>query len=140
MPGAVLTSRRKFWPRSSRMRSTRPHPEQPRCLERGERESLYFLLSAALQPRTEILRVLRDVLGVIVVVLTLRHDLDRRQRLRVEDRDGVLTTLDQLLRSAAPRIASGKLDGPRQVAGVEYAAHADARSLERGFHDQRQSD
>ena len=108
MPGAVFTSSSHERPARSRMKSTRPQPLQSTARNAASARLPNSCSTAPVAPGTHVLRVLRDVLRVVVVVLTRRHDTDRGQR--VGSRGSRRCT--RRPRSAA-RPASGLRSGPR---------------------------
>ena len=114
MPGAVLTSSSHGLPARSRMKSTRPQPLQSDREERRERERLQFLFGRARETGAEVLRVVGDVLGVVVVVLAGRHDADRRQRLGAEDARPCIPRPGSAARPAAAPRSAPRVRRPRR--------------------------
>src|SRR5688572_30111054 len=109
--------------------------------EKGaEREAAELLLRGTREARTDVLGIVGDVLGVVVVVLTRGHDADRGQCLAAEHTYGVLVALDELLNQHRAVVARGECHGGGQVRVIEAARYAHARALAGGLDDDRQPD
>ena len=115
-------------------------PARTRRLEGPERKRSHLGVGGRLEARTEILRVVSDVLRVVVIVAFRRHDTDRRQRCTTEDCDRVFAALDQCLHQQLAGVAGRQLNRGRQLLCCIHSADAHAGALERRLDDERQTD
>src|SRR6478672_8152077 len=89
-------------------------------VERGERlRANLALLGVRYATRTEVLRVVREILVVVVVVALRRLDADQRQRAAVDDRRRQFDTLHELLDEHEPVVRGGGVEGQPQFIVVD---------------------
>ena len=107
MPGDVLTSRNEYEPSARRIRSSRPQPVQP-TMSNAASDAAWISRSTACRQsaRAEVLRFVREILGVVVVVAVRCFDPDQRQRAPRENRRRSARSRPRIPRPARGRRAS----------------------------------